>query len=149
MLPLLPWDSPRIFPLSLTFCHLKIICLGVVFLEFILCTLTCFSCVQLFVTLWTVACQALLSMEFSRQEYWSLLPFASSGIFPTQGLNVGVLHCRHILYHLSHQGSLLFLSFFVLFPCDLISIFSVVFAFLFCMCIYYRYFVCDSEEVLV
>ena len=26
---------------------------------------------ELFVTLWTVACQALLSMEFSRQEYWS------------------------------------------------------------------------------
>ena len=27
------------------------------------------------------------------------------GIFPTQGLNPGLLHCRHILYHLSHQGS--------------------------------------------
>ena len=27
------------------------------------------------------------------------------GIFPTQGSNPGVLHCRHILYHLSHQGS--------------------------------------------
>ena len=26
-------------------------------------------------------------------------------IFPTQGLNPGLLHCRHILYHLSHQGS--------------------------------------------
>ena len=30
-----------------------------------------FSCVQLFVTPWTVARQAPLSMEFSRQEYWS------------------------------------------------------------------------------
>ena len=28
------------------------------------------------------------------------------GIFPTQGLNSGLLHCRWILYHLSHQGSL-------------------------------------------
>ena len=28
------------------------------------------------------------------------------GIFPTQGLNLGLLHCRQILYHLSHQGSL-------------------------------------------
>ena len=28
------------------------------------------------------------------------------GIFPTQGLNPGLLHCRQILYHLSHQGSL-------------------------------------------
>ena len=27
------------------------------------------------------------------------------GIFPTQGLNPGPLHCRQILYHLSHQGS--------------------------------------------
>ena len=27
------------------------------------------------------------------------------GIFPTQGLNPGLLHCRWILYHLSHQGS--------------------------------------------
>ena len=27
------------------------------------------------------------------------------GIFPTQKLNVGLLHCRQILYHLSHQGS--------------------------------------------
>ena len=39
---------------------------------------TCLSQVQLFATLWTVACQALLSMEFSRQEYWSGLPFSSS-----------------------------------------------------------------------
>ena len=33
--------------------------------------LSCFSHVQLFATLWTVACQAPLSMGFSRQEYWS------------------------------------------------------------------------------
>ena len=37
------------------------------------------SCVQLFAALWTVACQAPLSMEFSRQEYWSGLPFPSPG----------------------------------------------------------------------
>ena len=35
--------------------------------------------VQLFVTPWTVACQAPPSMEFSRQEYWSDLPFPSPG----------------------------------------------------------------------
>ena len=34
------------------------------------------SCVQLFVTLWTVAHQAPLSMGFPRQEYWSGLPFS-------------------------------------------------------------------------
>ena len=40
------------------------------------------SLVQLFVTPWTVAYQAPLSMEFSRQEYWSGLPFASPGDLP-------------------------------------------------------------------
>ena len=35
------------------------------------------SHVQLFLTLWTVACHTPLSMEFSRQEYWSGLPFPS------------------------------------------------------------------------
>ena len=141
------------------------------------------SHVQLYVILWTVALQALLSMGFSRQEYWSgfqLLPrdlpypwigltspaspapqgdslmlshqgspifsccvvaglvtqscpilcvpmdgsppgssvhghspgkntgvgASSRGIFPSQGWNPGLLHCRQILYHLSHQGSL-------------------------------------------
>ena len=38
------------------------------------------SCVQLLATPWTVACQAPLSMEFSRQEYWSGLPFPSLGV---------------------------------------------------------------------
>ena len=33
------------------------------------------SCILLFVTPWAVVCQAALSMEFSRQEYWSGLPF--------------------------------------------------------------------------
>ena len=37
------------------------------------------SCVQLFVALWTVALQAPLSMEFSRQEYRIRLPFPPSG----------------------------------------------------------------------
>ena len=31
--------------------------------------------------------------------------FLLQGIFPTQGLNLGLLHCRQTLYHLSHQGS--------------------------------------------
>ena len=105
------------------------------------------SHVCLFATPWTIACQAPLSMGFSRQEYWSGLPFPSlsqdkesevaqlcptlrpnglqptrllrpwnfpgkstglgchfllQGIFPTQGLNPGLLHCRQTLYHLSH-----------------------------------------------
>ena len=43
------------------------------------------SHVQLFVTSWIVACRAPLSMEFSRQEYWSGLPFPSPGNLPDPG----------------------------------------------------------------
>ena len=50
---------------------------------------------------WTVACQAPLSMEFFRQDYWRICHFLLPGIFLTQGLNPGVLHCRQILYRLS------------------------------------------------
>ena len=53
-----------------------------------------------------VAHQASLSKEFSRQEYWSGLPFPFPGIFLTQVSNQGLLHCRQILYCLSHQGSI-------------------------------------------
>ena len=35
---------------------------------------------------WTVACQDPLSMEFSRQEYWSELPFSTPGDFPHPGI---------------------------------------------------------------
>ena len=52
---------------------------------------------------WTVVHQAPLSMGFSRQEYRSGLPFPSPGIFPTQDSNLGLLHCRQVLYSLSHQ----------------------------------------------
>ena len=61
--------------------------------------------VRLFAIPWTVARQTPLSMEFSRQEYWSGLSFASPGIFLTQGSNHGLLHCRWILNQLSYQGS--------------------------------------------
>ena len=44
------------------------------------------SHVHLFVTSWTIACQALLSMEFSRQEYWSALPFPPPGDLPKLGI---------------------------------------------------------------
>ena len=45
-----------------------------------------FSYVWLFATLWTVACQAPLSLGFSRQEYWSGLPCVSPGDLPDQGI---------------------------------------------------------------
>ena len=47
-----------------------------------MCMLTHSSHVRLFVTLWMVACQAPLSMRFSRQKYWSGLPFPPPGDLP-------------------------------------------------------------------
>ena len=44
------------------------------------------SRVRLFVTPWTVACQAPLSMGFSRQEYWSGLPCPPPGDLPYPGI---------------------------------------------------------------
>ena len=44
------------------------------------------SHIQLFVTPWTVAYQVPQSMEFSRQEYWSGLPFPSPGDLPNPGI---------------------------------------------------------------
>ena len=44
------------------------------------------SCVLLFANPWTVAHQASLSMGFSRQEYWSGLPFPSPGDLPSPGI---------------------------------------------------------------
>ena len=46
-------------------------------------------CVRLFATPWTVACQAPLSMGFSRQEYWSGLPFPFPGGLPNPGIEPG------------------------------------------------------------
>ena len=45
------------------------------------------------------------SMGFSRQGYWSELPFPSLGDLPDPGLNPGLPHCRQRLYCLSHQGN--------------------------------------------
>ena len=59
-----------------------------------------FSRARLLATPRTVAYQAPQSMEFSRQEYCSGLPFPPPG-----SLNPGLPHCRQTLYCLSHQGS--------------------------------------------
>ena len=52
------------------------------------CMLSHLSCVQLFVTLWTVACQAPLSMGFSRQEHWSGLLCPPPGDLPNPGIKL-------------------------------------------------------------
>ena len=50
------------------------------------CMLSGFSHVRFFATLWTVTCQGLLSMGFSRQEYWSGLPFSPPEGLPNPGI---------------------------------------------------------------
>ena len=50
-----------------------------------LCVLVIWSCSTLF-NPWTVACQASLSVGFSRQEYWSGLPLPSPGDLPNPGI---------------------------------------------------------------
>ena len=57
---------------------------------------------------WTVAHQDLLSMEFSRQEYWSGLPFPTPGDFPdpaTEPTSLGLLHWQADSLPLGHLGS--------------------------------------------
>ena len=57
------------------------------------------SRIRLFVTPWSIQ-----SMEFSRPEYGVGSLSLFQGIFPTQGANPGLLHCRRVLYQLSHKG---------------------------------------------
>ena len=64
--------------------------------------------VWLYAAPWTVACQAPLSMEFSRQVYWSQLPFPTLGALPDLGIEpMSCISCtgRQILYHQHHLGS--------------------------------------------
>ena len=76
---------------------MKIPPIRLVQLQFILCNdwarlygmVKSLNCVQLFVTPWTIARQAPPSMGFSRQEYWSGLPFPSPGDLPDPGIELG------------------------------------------------------------
>ena len=67
------------------------------------CVLSPFSCVRLFATLWTLACQALLSKGFSRQEYWSGLLCPPAGDLPHLGIKpvsqTSTCISRLVLYH--------------------------------------------------
>ena len=63
------------------------------------------SLVRFFETPWAVTYQAPLSMGFSGNSPGVDCHFLLQGIFPTQGSNPGLPHCRQTLYRLSHQGS--------------------------------------------
>ena len=65
------------------------------------------SRVRLFVTPWTVAHQAPVSIGFSRQEYWSGWPFPSPGDLPDPGIEPP---CRQTLYCLCRQRSTFLIS---------------------------------------
>ena len=65
------------------------------------CMLSRFSCVPLFATPWTIACQAPLSMGLSRQEHWSGLLCPSPGDLPDPAIDSG----RSCFLHLQ-KGSL-------------------------------------------
>ena len=57
------------------------------------CVCLSFSCFQLFATPWTVACQVPMSMEFSRQEYWSGFPVPSPEKLPHPEIQTMLLLC--------------------------------------------------------
>ena len=74
-----------------------------------MCMLSCFSHVQLFVTHWTVACQAPLSVGLSRQECWSELPCPPPGDLPnpdikprSPALHVDSLSSELQVYQIHH-----------------------------------------------
>ena len=66
------------------------------------------SCPTHLVTPWTVACHVSLSMEFSRQEYWTGLPFPTPGDLPDPGIKPACLMSPALisgLFLLHHLGS--------------------------------------------
>ena len=74
-----------------------------------MCVFACaelLSHVQLFSTLWTIASRLFCPRDSPGKNTGVGCHALRLEIFPTQGLNLGLLHCRQILDHLSHQGSL-------------------------------------------
>ena len=102
------------------------------------CVLSHFSRVRLFVTPWTVACQAPLSIRFSRQEHWSGLPFPPPGDLPNPGIEPESLmssvlaagffttsatwKAYNVITNRYHFWEVIWLEFFSF--CDLVGIFK-------------------------
>ena len=66
--------------------HFEVLGVMTLICEFGTCVHSHFSYVRLFVILWTVACQAPLSMGFPRQEYWRELSCPPPGDLPDPGI---------------------------------------------------------------
>ena len=92
----LSWNPISIKTFSFFICKMRII---IPILQGANVHISCSVVSDSFVTPWTVARQAPLSMEFSRQEYWIGLPFPSPGDLLVLGIKPGPLHCRWIIYH--------------------------------------------------
>ena len=75
-----------------------------------------FSHVRLFATSWTVACQAPPSRGFSRQEYWSGLPFPFPGDLPDPGIKPWPPALQADLYWLSYKIASFWCHFILTFP---------------------------------
>jgi len=69
------------------------------------CVLSCSCCVWLFVTPWTVPPGSSVHGASPGKNTGVSCHALLQGIFPNQGSNPGLLHCRWILYHLRHWGS--------------------------------------------
>ena len=91
------WNTSE-FNLEQSFLYLYI-------LRVCVCVRACLSHVQLFVTPWTVAHHTPLSKEFSRQEYWSELPFPSPRDLADLGIEPTSLVLQADSLQLSHQGN--------------------------------------------
>ena len=91
-----PWDSPG--KNTGVGCHFLLQCMKVKSKVKLL------GRVRLFVTPWTSAYQAPSSMGFPGKSTRMGCHFLLQRIFPTQGSNLGLPHCRQMLYHLSHKG---------------------------------------------
>ena len=74
-----------------------------------LCVLSCFSHIWFFVTLWTVACQALLSMGILQAKIleWIAMPSSRGSSWPRDLTHGSYVSCigRWVLYHQHHLGS--------------------------------------------
>ena len=82
------------------------------------------SRVQLFATPWTVPARLLHPWDFPGKNVAVGCHFLLQGIFPTQGSNLSLLHCRQTLYHLSHQGATS--RYFILFDSVINGIVSLI-----------------------
>ena len=98
-----------------------------------MCVCQPFSQVKLSAALWIIACQAPLSVNSPGKNTGVSNHSFLQGMFPTQGSNSGLLHCRWIPYHLSHQRSPCIYLYMYVYP-----LFMYIVTYLLNVCILYN-----------